>query len=276
MSERILPVPRIYNVEEPDERQTVIIDAVTNFCNIDEEHESLPPEPEKLWPLIWQTLRIISSITCWDDAPDDLFLTQYRLQSYDAKSTCKCRPNCCDCDDNYIIIPLDYVPYPDEPFVGGTITYREDGEFKTENLTAEYLNAHLNKARHTLYLPRMDFDFLHHCCLLCDRDIYIDLEYNAGYDTIPGGLFPVICYILNKVQNGTDDSDCHDSMTQTSGLLKRKKVGNVEYEWSTQDTTNSKTAMLYSDLHDIGMLAEVLAISRCLAAAQDEEFGCVV
>lgn len=276
MSERINPVPRTYNPENPDERQTAIIEAIMDFCNIDDEHEHLPAEPEKLWPLIWQVLRIISTITCWDDLPNDLFLTQYRLQSYDAKSRCDCRPNCCDCDENYIIIPLDYVPYPDEPFVGGTLVYREDGKFVKEELTAEYLNEHLNQTRDTLYIPRADWDALHHCCLRCDRDVYVDIEYNAGYDEIPAGLFPAICYLLNKVQNGTDDTDCHDNMTQTSGLLKRKKVGNVEYEWSTQDTTTSKTATLYSDLHDVGMLAEVLAVSRCYLASQQEEIGCVV
>lgn len=281
MATAIKPLPYIYNSE--DERITAILKQIKDFCGIDETQDHLPTEPKDLWPIIWQVLRLLSNVTCWDDNPEDLFLTQWRLQTYDTKTKCGCSANCCDCDDNYLIIPLEYAPYSvldDEPFISGSISAIFNGEYKSVDITAEYLNAHLNKARNKLYIPRTDFaDMLMDgscCCCLCQRDITVELLYNAGYDTIPMGLLPIICSLLNKVNSGIDDTDCHDNMTQTSGLLKRKKVGNVEYEWSTTDTTTSKTATLYSDIHDIAVLDEVLAISRCYLNNQKEELGDVV
>lgn len=281
MATAITPLPYIYDAE--NERINLYITQIKAFCNVDEEHEHLPSEPEKLWPIIWQALRFISNITCWDDAPEDLFLVQRRVQTYDTSVMCGCSPNCCDCDANYVIIPLEYAPYPtdiDDPFIKGTISAMVNGEYKSVEIDAEYLNKHLNRSRNKLYISRTDFaDILmdgNICCCLCKRDVTIELEYNAGYTAIPAGIFPVLCALINKIQNNFDDTDCHDNMTQVSGLLKRKKVGNVEYEWSTQDTTTSKTATLYSDIHDIAVVDEVLALSRCYLNNQKEELGDVV
>lgn len=276
MAERIDPLPRIYDAENT--RIIEIMEVIKTFCGITEENDKYPTDPTILWPLIWQVLRIISSITCWDDAPQDLFLTQTRLQTYPVYiEECQCL--CKLCDDSFVIIPLEYAPHGNDFLVSVKISGMVNGKYIEDTLNVNEVMRGFDKGRDKFYINKQKFYKLikdeDNCCA-CTYNFTVTLEYNAGYDAIPAGLLPVICYILNKVNNGTDDTDCHDNMTTTSGLLKRKKVGNVEYEWSTQDTTNSKTAELYSDLHDLGMLDEVLAISRCYLAVQDEEMGDVV
>ena len=276
MAERIDPLPYVY--DETNELIKSIIASVKSFCGITEDDDKYPTDDTVLWPLIWQTLRIISSITCWDDFPNDLFLMQTRLQSYPV--SIKCDKLCCaKCDDQFVIIPLEYTPYPQDFMVSAKITGMVQGKFVSKDLNVEELLQGFDASRNQIYIAKSEFyDLIKESdqCCRCKYNMSVELEYNAGYDAIPNGLFPIICYILNKVNNGTDDTDCHDSMTTTSGLLRRKKVGNVEYEWSTQDTTNSKTATLYSDLHDLGMLDEVMAISRCYLATQEEVLGDVV
>ena len=278
MAERIDPLPYIY--DETNEKIVEISKLISDFCGITEENDKYPVDPTVLWPLIWQTLRLISSVTCWDDAPEDLFLTQTREQNYFVSLRCKCI-RCKLCDDDFVIIPLEYIPLNGTDFwVNVKITGMINGKYTEQEIEPEYLATHYDKAKNQLYLEKtLFYDIIRengdNCCR-CEHKMNVVLEYNAGYDIVPKGLLPAICYILNKVNNGVDEEDCHDNLTQTSGLLRRKKVGNVEYEWSVSDTTNSKTATLYSDLHDLGMLDEVLAISRCYLATQQEELGDVV
>ena len=276
MAEVIKPLSRKY--DEENETQASIIELISDFCGITEENDKYPTDKKVLWPLIWQTLRIISSITCWDDNPGDLFLTQTRTQSYPVKiEHCQCL--CKLCDEAFVIIPLEYAPHPEDFMISVKISGMVNGKFIKEELDIEELMEGFDEGRDRLYISKQVFYDLikseDNCCS-CEYDFTVTLQYNAGYDEIPEGLLPIICYILNKVNNGVDEEDCHDNLTTTSGLLKRKKVGNVEYEWSTQDTTNSKTATLYSDLHDLGMLDEIMAISRCYLATQEEVLGDVV
>lgn len=246
-----------------------------------EEDESLKTDPAELWPKIWQAIRYISNLTCWTDRDDDTFLTQIRRQNYEAATHCACCPTSCCCDEDQIVITLDYTPNPDNMWIGGRISAVVNGKLVVEDIDAKYLEDHYDYYTGKLYIMRADFPqiLLDHsrCCCLRERKVNIGLEYLAGYDRIPDGLLPLICPIINKInESKIGMSDCHQAMTQVSGLLKRKKSGNVEYEWSTVNSDTQKTQTLYTDLYNIANVDEVMAISRCAMVDDVKEIGDVV
>ena len=82
---RIEPLSRVF--DENNEKMQELITLISAFCNINPDNFGTEigrfvSNKAAYWNLIWQTLRIVSSITCWDDHPEDLFLTQTRLQTY--------------------------------------------------------------------------------------------------------------------------------------------------------------------------------------------------
>ena len=234
-----------------------------------------------LWSKIWLVLRLFSLVTCWTDGVDDLFLMQ---QQTTAKQLCGCRRDCCNCDEDQIVIPLEYAPLYDAEdcmYVSGTISVVIGGKVVREEIPTDYLYEHTDPYTNKLYIMREDFPDLllwnHRCCCLCRRNCTITLEYNAGYEVLPDGLLPLICPLLTKIDSAKIGlADCAAAMTQVVGLLKRKKVGNVEYEWSDQDSDTAVTQALFTDLFDVAMMAELEAISRCDDAMSIEEMGDVV
>ena len=237
-----------------------------------------------LWSKIWLVLRLFSLVTCWTDGVDDLFLMQTRKQQTTAKQLCGCRRDCCNCDEDQIVIPLEYAPLYDAEdcmYVSGTISVVIGGKVVREEIPTDYLYEHTDPYTNKLYIMREDFPDLllwnHLCCCLCRRNCTITLEYNAGYEVLPDGLLPLICPLLTKIDSAKIGlADCAAAMTQVVGLLKRKKVGNVEYEWSDQDSDTAVTQALFTDLFDVAMMAELEAISRCDDAMSIEEMGDVV
>ena len=237
-----------------------------------------------LWSKIWLVLRLFSLVTCWTDGVDDLFLMQTRKQQTTAKQLCGCRRDCCNCDEDQIVIPLEYAPLYDAEdcmYVSGTISVVIGGKVVREEIPTDYLYEHTDPYTNKLYIMREDFPDLllwnHRCCCLCRRNCTITLEYNAGYEILPDGLLPLICPLLTKIDSAKIGlADCAAAMTQVVGLLKRKKVGNVEYEWSDQDSDTAVTQALFTDLFDVAMMAELEAISRCDDAMSIEEMGDVV
>lgn len=234
------------------------------------------------WAKLWQVIRYLSNITCWTDSSDDTFFMQLRKQNYSAVQANGCRPNCCECDPAEISIPLDYAPYQCPPqFVSGWITVMVNGMPKREQISQEYLRTHFDPTTNTVHISRSDFPdsllYRDKCCCLCRRKLTITLLYNAGYDSIPMALLPVICPLLKKIDEAKMGlSDCANAMTQVSGLLKSKKVGNIQYAWSDNNTDTQKTLALYTDLYNLASLTEVMAMSRCYIAELPEEMGDVV
>lgn len=268
---------------EGDERQEALFKQVADFCGYDvpEDEEAARKFKEEYWPKIWQAIRYISNVACWSDDELETLLGSCRKQVYHAETICACRPTCCNCNEDMIVIPLDYAPFPEKPFVSGKITVVIDGKPQTTPITADYLNEHLDTITGKLYISRDDFPevLLDHnrCCCLCKRKLSILLQYNAGYETIPDGILPLICPIVAKIDEAKlGMSNCHQAMTQVVGLLKRKKVGNVEYEWSNTDTDSSKTQSLYSDIYNIASVDEVMALSRCYMLEEATDIGDVV
>ena len=154
-------------------------------------------ERKAYWGRLWQVIRFISSVTCWTDGPFDTFITQVRKQIFEATQECGCRPNCCQCDPDEIVIPLDYTPLdPTQPFIDGWITVFINGEPVKEKISWQYLNDHYDWARGEMHILREDFpDTLLYrggCCCLCRRKLTITLLYNAGYPTIPPGILAMI------------------------------------------------------------------------------------
>ena len=285
---RIEPVPYVW--VEGNEKQAALLKQVADFCGYDLKHENPETheiegevEPADIWPKVWQAIRYISNITCWTDSELETFLLSARKQVFHAETKCGCSWNCCKCDEDAIVIPLDYAPYPENPFVGGKISAMVNGRVVSEDITAEYLNEHLDPITGKVYIMRDDFPTIlldyGKCCCLCKRKVAILLEYNAGYEAIPDGILPLICPIVSKIEEAKIGmSNCHQAMTQVVGLLKRKKVGNVEYEWSNTNSDSTKTKTLYTDIYNIASLDEVMALSRCamVDAISEEEIGDVV
>lgn len=244
--------------------------------------EEYHDERKSYWGRLWQVIRFISSITCWTDGPYDTFFTQVRKQVYEAVQTNACRPNCCGCDPDEIVIPLDYNPLDhDQPFIDGWITVFINGQPVKEKIPYQYLADHYDWARNELHIIRDDFpDTLLYrggVCCLCRRKLSITLLYNAGYREIPAGLLPLLCPLMAKMEDAKMGmSDCANAMTQVAGYLKMKKVGNIQYQWSDADNNTQKTLALVTDLYNLASLDEVMALSRCLVAEMPEEIGDVI
>lgn len=289
MSECIKPLPYdFFQDGVTDPRAEVILNQVSEHCGIsykpykgsNNEHTERD-DVALLWKKIWLAIRFLSLHACWTDGDDDTLITQCRTQRATANQLCGCTKRCCNCDDDHIIIPLEYAPVNEEPFVSGTITVMVAGKFVKKELTAEYLDNHLDPYTNKLYIMRDDFPDIfywnHKCCCMCKRQLTITLQYNAGYEKLPNGLLPLICPIISKIDDAKISlSDCASAMTKTVGLLKRKKNGNVEYEWSDKDNGASATETLLTDIFDVALVAELQAISRCGEISVPEEFGDVI
>lgn len=286
----ITPLPYVYDsAHERAEIMNEIVEKVADYCGYALAHEGESSDTGEitygeLWSKIWLVLRLFSLVTCWTDSTTDLFLMQTRKQQTTVKQLCGCRRDCCNCDDDQIVIPLEFAPlYDDEGcmYVSGMISVVINGKVHRQEITPEYLYEHTDPYTNKLYIMREDFpDILlwnNKCCCLCRRNCTITLEYNAGYETLPEGLLPLICPLLTKIDSAKVGlSDCAAAMTQVVGLLKRKKVGNVEYEWSDRDSDTAVTQTLLTDLFDVSMMAELEAISRCDDARGVEEMGDVI
>lgn len=289
MSECIKPLPyNFFQDGAADPRAEIILNQVSEHCGIsykpykgsNNEHTERG-DVALLWKKIWLAIRFLSLHACWTDGDDDTLIMQCRTQRATANQLCGCTKRCCNCDDDHIIIPLEYAPVNEEPFVSGTITVMVAGKFVKKELTAEYLDNHLDPYTNKLYIMRDDFPDIfywdHKCCCMCKRQLTITLQYNAGYEKLPNGLLPLICPIISKIDDAKISlSDCASAMTKTVGLLKRKKNGNVEYEWSDKDNGASATETLLTDIFDVALVAELQAISRCGEISVPEEFGDVI
>lgn len=271
---RIEPISYVYDSENPDPRQTAILKQVKEYCKIPET------QPDKdTWAYIWQVLRRLSLLTCWAEEANDTFLLQVRTQHFSVKQVNACCRGCCRCDDDVLKVPLAYEPVPEQGYVSGKMTLVIGGHLVTEVLDTEYLAEHTDWETGILYINREDFPNLllyrGSCCCLCNRDVRITLVYNAGYEVLPSGILPTICALLEKVDTDTSDN-CASAMSEVSGLLKRKKVGNVEYEWDTSDDSAYTVDKLLAELNTLGVLGEVMVYSRCSIAEPDEVTGEVV
>lgn len=295
MNKCIEPLPYDFFGEDGklDKRAVDILNQVSEHCDIEYKpyagSESLSSEASSpdgedvdlLWKKIWLAVRFLSLHSCWTDAENDTMIMQCRTQQTTALELCGCTRTCCNCDSDNIVIPLEYAPLADEPFVDGTISVVVNGKPKAHELSAEYLNEHLDPFTNKLYIMRDDFpDILYshnQCCCLCKRNLTITLHYNAGYEKLPNGLLPLVCPILAKIDEAKISlSDCASAMTKTVGLLKRMKNGNIEREWSDADNGSSKTETLLTDIFDVALVAELQAVSRCGEVTVPEEFGDVI
>lgn len=241
-------------------------------------------EKRTYWAHIWQAIRFISNVTCWTENATDTFIVQVREQHFDTKQIYACGRGCCNCDEDKLVIPLDYLPLyfqtekaephyynpeRDFAFVGGKISAVVHGKPLSVNIPYKYLNDHYDPTTGKIYILRDDFPQIllahggRNCCL-CLHDVVVTLIYNAGYETIPDALLTLICPLLARIDDSKlSTNDCAMAMTQVSGLLKSKKIGNIQYTWSDKDTEAAKTQSLYTELFNIANLAELNALSRC-------------
>lgn len=245
-------------------------------------YEKNQQERAEYWAFLWQVLRLISDVTCWTDSFDDTFIYQHRSQTH----TIEQKPRCCPCNGkcaqwtkfklwyapvvNCDVASEDITPQEREhrvkPFIGGEFHYVDaDGEYQVEKIDQKYLNKHYNVHTQEVTIRAMDFpEILTYSNCDCPQTVDLVLHYNAGYCTIPPALLPLICQLLHKIEDSKQSiNDCAGAMTQVAGLLKSKKVGNVQYSWSDKDTELSKTQALFTEIYNIANVAELFAISRC-------------
>lgn len=276
----IQALPYIYDAT--NEQVVNLLEQVAGYCGVefDEDPEKALAEKKAYWVKLWQIIRFISNITCWTEQADDTFIMQTRIQTFSVDQVCGCRPGCCHCDEDEIDIPLEFFPIAkDDPFISGKITVFINGVPTTEEITKEYLASHYDEGTGKIHLIRTDFpDTLMYkgkCCCLCRRKAVITLKYNAGYDIIPVGMLPMICPLIGKLSN-LSLGECANAMTEVSGALRFKKVGNIQYQWSDVETSSMKTQTLYTELFNLATVDEVYAMSRCLIAETPEEMGEVI
>ena len=108
----INPLPYKYDGEhEWADMMNEIIEKVADYCGYSLIHEGESSEEgdityADLWSKIWLVLRLFSLVTCWTDGINDLFLMQTRKQQTTVKQLCGCRRDCCNCDDDQIVVTL--------------------------------------------------------------------------------------------------------------------------------------------------------------------------
>lgn len=270
----IIPIPYLYDAKNPDPRQVAILEQVKAYCDIPDTQADADT-----WAYIWQAVRRLSLITCWAEKNDDTLLLQHRTQVYSVKQENACCRGCCCCDEDLVKVPLAYEPVPEKGYISGKISVRINGREVTEVIPQDYLFEHTDWETGTLYIDRADFPntllYKNSCCCLCNRDARITLKYNAGYEAIPVGMLPAVCEMIKKIDTDTSDV-CATATTKVSGLLKRKKVGNVEYEWDTNNKKVYDTDILFTELNNMGLLGEVMVYNRCAIAEVETKTGEVV
>lgn len=247
-------------------------------------------EKQDYWAKLWQVIRLISTMACWTESHDDTFILQYRTQRYEAEQTCNCCGRCCNCDEDTVVIPIDYAPlelHPDtalnpierqmkaRPFIKAVISVIVDGKRVEEVVDQEYLNERYDHYTQKLYINREDFPETLYasgkCCCLCQRKLTITLWYNAGYYTVPQTILPLICQLMGKIEDSKKPlSDCTAAVTQVSGLLSSMKTGNIQYTWSTKDSALGNTQALFTEIFNIASMAELYNLSRCDMVSHEE------
>lgn len=241
-------------------------------------------EKASYWAILWQVIRLISNMGCWTESHDDTFIVQQRRQVFHAKQAYGCCKKCCNCDEDNVIIPIEYAPlekHPDpdkntweqeldnQPFIGGVISIVINGVRQETKIEAEYLNQHYDPYAQKLYITRDEFPEVLYssrvdCCCLCERDLTIIVFYNAGYYRVPQALLPLICQLMGKIEDSKKPlSDCTAALTQVSGLLKSMKNGNIQYTWTDGDNGLENTQNLFAEIYNIASMAELFSISRC-------------
>lgn len=247
-------------------------------------------EKTDYWAKLWQVIRLISTMGCWTEGYDDTLIVQYRTQQYSAEQTCSCHGNCCECDADTVIIPIEYAPLelnPDgelnplerkmtaKPFIKGMISVIVNGKREEQEIPQEYLNERYDPYTGKLYIMREDFSDLLYaggkCCCLCKRKLTITLWYNAGYYSLPKAILPLVCQLMGKIEDSKKPlSDCTAAVTQVSGLLKSMKTGNIQYAWSDRDNALGNTQSLFTEIYNIASMAELFGISRCDLISTEE------
>lgn len=256
-----------------------------------EDSENVKEQKATYWTMLWQVLRYLSSVACWTEEADDTFILQQRTQTFSTKQERHaCDFACNPCEKEMVVIPLEYSPlqgtldpikrldhyfFPKSinPFIGGRITVYVRGKRCEADITSEYLLEHYDPADEKVHIDRQDFPelFLVNGCCDCEREANITLWYNAGYLTVPEGLLPLICPLIQKITDSKMSiNECANVMDRVSGLLKRKKIGNVQYEWSDSDNALNQTEAMYVELFNLSNMAELYAISRCELVAVEE------
>ena len=164
-----------------------------------------------------------------------------------------------------------------KPFIGGEIHAVDPVTgYQVEKIPAEYLNTHYNPHTQKVIINPMDFPILGAGKCECPEEVDIVLYYNAGYCTIPQALLPLVCQLMHKIEDAkVSINDCAGAMTQVSGLLKSKKIGNIQYQWSDKDTEQSKTQALFTEIYNLANMDELFSLSRCDIINQ-EEMGDVI
>lgn len=249
-------------------------------------------EKSDYWAKLWQVIRLISTMGCWTESHDDTFIIQYRTQRYEAEQVNGCACNRCMCDDDTIVIPIEYAPlelHPGEdlnpiekqlasrPFIKAVISVIVNGKRIEQVVDQKYLNERYDPYTKKLYINREDFPELLYagggkrCCCLCKLKCIITLWYNAGYYTIPNAILPLVCQLMGKIEDSKKPlSDCTAAVTQVSGLLKSMKTGNIQYAWSDRDNVLGNTQALFTEIYNIASMAELYGLSRCMAVIHEE------
>lgn len=262
--------------EEEKTTTTTIVSAITTDSDDPDFDYSLVDTPRGvLWSKVWMILRLVSAYTCWNDSDQDTFITQTRTQRVNFKQYCCHNATCGDCNRNIITIPLDYAPLADDPFVGAPITVVNGAEIRRFTIPADYLEDHYDNITQNLYIDAADYpQVLMTSCCKCPGDVSLAIEYNAGYDTIPLGILPFICALLNRLDK-MSATDCHATMNRVAGVLASKKIGNVQYQW-TDNTSESNTDKMIIDLFNTALISQLQTLSRCTIVSSSSPMGFVV
>lgn len=166
-----------------------IIEQLKTNCDCISENEW---EDSKLEANITEFLDLISTMTCWKTKSCENLLLTERTEIFDIDDLVY---KCGECDNGLVIKQLYFdLIQPDSITV--KIIVREGIQIKEIEIPEELYT--FNPYTGEIYIDLSDYLPLSGECS-CEKILKLIVTYDAGYETLPECLFPILCDFLDYV-----------------------------------------------------------------------------
>lgn len=165
-----------------------IIEQLKNNCDCISENEW---SNTKLEQNISEFLDLISTMTCWKTKACETLLMSERVEVFDIEDL---KYECGVCDSGLVTKTL-YFDLIQEESINVKILIRNGIKFEEIELSKD-LYSYISYDN-ILYVDLSDYIFDDECT--CEKIVKLIVTYDAGYETLPECLFPVLCDFLDYV-----------------------------------------------------------------------------
>ena len=199
-------------------------------CFIDRSDEELEVMADEL-------INLISLFTCWTLEPCETLLSSLRTERLHV-------PCINDClDDHYLRFRPYYQFGIDSDSISITVLRQQGVNTVREELDASEFGITDVKGYFEFIIDIESF--AKRCACSCsNEEIYLEINYDAGFDELPKCLFPEVCDVLtimtaSKIGCGSVDDCCSMSKTDIGYKLQSKRIGELSWTWK-QDKDSSE------------------------------------